>query len=171
HIDEAFLSKQLGCSQDEIVRQIQHLAFESLLEYQPRSNHPQITLLRERVAAKNLTIDLKSYKLRKKRKLIAAKAITSYLKTTSCRQQYILRYFGEYGGKPCGICDRCQRETSPDGNVNEIIDLILNDFKSRSFQKQELLALQYPKSIVDDALNHLLDEGKLDIKGNSFNWR
>lgn len=44
-----------------------------------------------------------------------------YAETQGCRRQYLLGYFGETLGRPCGNCDRC------DAGTSEAADVIEND--------------------------------------------
>ncbi len=60
-------------------------------------------------AVSGLKIPLDEQALREKevRDREKLKAVTEFAYSTGCRQQWILNYFGEEDGAPCGRCDQC----------------------------------------------------------------
>jgi ATP-dependent DNA helicase RecQ len=39
-------------------------------------------------------------------------AITQFVGNEQCRMQQVRAYFGEVAGEPCGVCDRCQKQSA-----------------------------------------------------------
>lgn len=68
---------------------------------------------------------------------------TEFLKTTQCKSQFILDYFGEITNKKCGICDSCR--ASLDKNI------IFKDFKAFELTTQKIS--QKEKEIYDKINN------------------
>jgi len=42
-------------------------------------------------------------------------AMEAYIRTRGCRRGFILRYFGERGGRKCGVCDSCEERKAAKG--------------------------------------------------------
>lgn len=109
-IREGKLAQLLDTEQSDIIRRLEKLSRDGIIEYEPSSDKPRITFINERVEERNFTIDVKSYKWRKKLAGDRLRAVLDYLTTRGCRLSFILTYFGEIGAKPCGKCDRCTKK-------------------------------------------------------------
>jgi len=62
---------------------------------------------RPEVAARDLQIDQKAIEEKERRDRDKLKSMVELCYARVCRQQWILDYFGEAGGEPCGLCDVC----------------------------------------------------------------
>ncbi len=60
--------------------------------------------------AENSELDDEERELIKERDLDRLRKMTFYCFTNECLREYILRYFGEYGGNYCGNCENCRTE-------------------------------------------------------------
>ncbi len=58
----------------------------------------------------NSELDGEELELIKERDLERLRKMTFYCFTNECLRDYILRYFGEYGGNYCGNCENCLKE-------------------------------------------------------------
>ncbi|RQH18573.1 hypothetical protein D5R40_32865 [Okeania hirsuta] len=77
------------------------------LIYVPQKENPQIIFLQERLPIEDLFIDQQLYHFRKNRYLERVNKAISYAETVLCRQQQLVRYFGEDNEEKCEICDVC----------------------------------------------------------------
>ena len=107
-VNEMQLSRILGVSREEIKKMLLQLHHERIIHYQPQDDRPRLTMLRERVEQRNLTIDQSLYTFRKEKRELALLEMWSYVETTACRQLHILKYFDDDLDIPCGICDNCR---------------------------------------------------------------
>jgi len=98
----------LRIKKDSLLRAIKKLAEQDLVEYQPPWRGTEIRLLKE-VEPEDLSLDLKALKSKAARAYEKLDEMENYVYATGCRQQYILRYFGESNSNPCGQCDNCLR--------------------------------------------------------------
>jgi len=57
-----------------------------------------------------LPIDVAALREKEKRDKAKLKAVVDYAYSRECRQQIILRYFGDPDFKDCGACDRCRKK-------------------------------------------------------------
>lgn len=62
------------------------------------------------VQAENSELDEEERELIKERDQERLRKMTFYCFTNECLREYILRYFGEYGGNYCGNCENCRTE-------------------------------------------------------------
>ena len=80
---------------------------ESILAYHPSTEDPRITFLLDRPAPNSFAIDEVTYRKREQSAAIKMRSIQEYMTSFDCRQQTILKYFGEEK-EPCGRCDICR---------------------------------------------------------------
>lgn len=71
-------------------------------------------LLQPQVKARDLKIDHKTLEEKEKRDRARLRSVIDFSYATGCRQMWILNYFGETDGAPCGVCDQCCAQ-APDG--------------------------------------------------------
>jgi ATP-dependent DNA helicase RecQ len=111
------LSETIKVKKNSILRMFKTLEEKGLIEYQPPFRGTEIRILKS-VAPEDLEIDVRA--LREKLKNAEAKldAMENYVYSSSCRQAYILKYFGEENIKNCGQCDQCLRGF-PEPDISE----------------------------------------------------
>ena len=91
---------------DSLGRAIKKLAEKDLVEYRPPFRGTEIKILR-RVAPEDLNLDFKALKNKADRAYEKLDEMEQYVFQLGCRQQYILKYFGDLEAKDCGQCDNC----------------------------------------------------------------
>ncbi|NCN21924.1 RecQ family ATP-dependent DNA helicase [Candidatus Falkowbacteria bacterium] len=96
----------LGLKKDSILRTIKKLAESDLVEYQPPFRGTEIKLLKI-LASEDLEIDFKALKEKASRSYEKLDEMEGYAYTLDCRQNYILKYFGDHNSPDCGKCDSC----------------------------------------------------------------
>lgn len=165
-ISESLIAKYANLPKEAVVKVLQAAHRDEILVYEPKSEKPQLTFLRERVAAENLTIDLEAFQLRKKRAEERLDQAIRFAEDRLCRSQQLLNYFGEPESPACGICDVCTGRHKPVGTgehftayEKKIKDLL----KHEALTLDEILQAFAPKrhELVTQVLNYLLSEGKL----------
>ena len=61
--------------------------------------------------------------------------------TDSCRQLYLMAYFGQREKEVCGICDLCLEQKKRPGNTNrKTEEKILELLKQKDYEIRELIA-------------------------------
>lgn len=94
-----------------ITSQLKALDQSGIIEYRPQKDSPQLQLLRDRIKAEDISIDMVSYKQRKLQTEQRMKQMTDYVREERfCRSRFIAVYFGDESVKSCGICDNCLRQ-------------------------------------------------------------
>ena len=114
-----------------------------VIEYQPQKDKPQLILLRNRMKAEEITIDMVAYNKRKEQFQQRMKQMVTYVKEEGeCRSRIIGKYFGDSQIKPCGICDNCLKQKTTALTKEEFETLhhrILNMIKYESLHTKDLL--------------------------------
>ncbi|HET7899494.1 MAG TPA: RecQ family zinc-binding domain-containing protein, partial [Flavisolibacter sp.] len=106
-ISELTIAKLLREDEVKIKERLQKIAAYGVVHYTPQNDEPQIVFRKNRVATRDLQINLKQYYRRKEEFIHRVETMLAYLKTASCRSAYISHYFGDEEAKDCGICDNC----------------------------------------------------------------
>ena len=96
----------IGVKKDSLSRTIKKLVEKDLVEYRPPFRGTEIKILK-RVSSEDLNLDFKSLKNKADRAYEKLDEMEQYVYQLGCRQQYILKYFGDLDAKDCGGCDNC----------------------------------------------------------------
>ncbi len=82
-----------------------------VIHYQPRKDNPQVYLMRNRVKAGDISIDMVAYNKRKEQFRRRMRQMIQFVQEdTQCRSRIIGHYFGDANMKDCGICDNCLKQ-------------------------------------------------------------
>lgn len=88
-------------------------------------------LLKPEVLTRDLTLDEESLEEKERRDRLKLEEMVRLCYANTCRQQWILEYFGESDAKVCGSCDICLGEDHSERRApNEEEDLIARKFLS-----------------------------------------
>jgi len=102
------LAGLIDVKKDTLARTIKKLADGGLLEYTPPFRGTEIKILKK-VPAADVEIDFRALKNKLERAYEKLDEMEGYVYHLDCRQEYILRYFGEKDAKRCDLCDNCLR--------------------------------------------------------------
>jgi ATP-dependent DNA helicase RecQ len=96
----------LKIKKDSLSRAIKKLADQDLVEYRPPFRGTEIRILKN-VISENVNLDFKALKEKAARAYEKLDEMENYVYHFGCRQEYILRYFGDRESGACGKCDSC----------------------------------------------------------------
>lgn len=164
---EITIAQYAKVSIEELRQVLQTAHNEQILLYEPRKEKPQLTFVRERVAAENLTIDLEKFNFRKQRAIQRTEQAIRYAEMRRCRSQMLLGYFAESDTQPCGICDVCtgRNKSEVSTEVFETYALKIRDvLRLEPMPFGEVMSAFALKrhDAVAQVLGYLLDEGKVE---------
>jgi ATP-dependent DNA helicase RecQ len=143
-LNEFELSQKASLGKEEIVKRLNYLQQLKVLTYAQQTELPQLTFLRPRVDAKDLSLSKENFSMLKKRAVERMESVLNYAESThKCRSQLLLSYFGETNTYRCNQCDVCLDE-------NKTI-LHTDEYETISQQVKQLLAV-HPLD-----LKHLVD--------------
>lgn len=168
-IDDYKLLQRLKISKSELIKQLQYLEKQGLLDINWQSDLPQVYFQHERLPDDYLTISPDVYQRRKEIALQKLDGMIQLIQRPLCRSVQIMHYFGQESEK-CGKCDVCLGESRSNYTTEELIDAIQEILKKKSLTLDELLNelhLQKNQRIIQ-ALNFLVDEGIIVANGNTF---
>jgi len=107
----------LNVKKDSLLRAVKKLAEQGLVEYKPPFRGTEIKILKN-VVSTDLNLDFKGLKAKAARSYEKLDEMENYVYHTGCRQQYILRYFGDRSAAPCGKCDTCVKGVQGQARAN-----------------------------------------------------
>lgn len=142
-VSEKFIASLLRNDAADVKKQLLELHQSGVIDYQPQKDTPQLLLLKGRIKAEDITINMLAFNQRKERYLQRVKEIVRYVKeTTECRSRIIGVYFGDDHIKTCGICDNCLRQKAVNLTKEEFDQLhhrVITLVKYESLPVKELL--------------------------------
>jgi ATP-dependent DNA helicase RecQ len=107
-INEKEIATRSGISVEELLKHLELLNGLKVISYIPADDSPQLVFVTERLDDRNVHIDRQHLAERKERQVKRIAAMVDYVtKTTRCRSQMLLQYFGEDTEHRCGVCDYC----------------------------------------------------------------
>ncbi len=142
-VSEKMMAGLMKKDADEIKKQLAQLQQAGIISYQPQKDTPQLLLLRNRIRAEDIVINMQAYEKRKELFQKRMKQIVSYVKEEAeCRSRIIGSYFGDNNIRSCGICDNCLRQKAATLTKEEFETLhhrIINIVKYESLHTKDLL--------------------------------
>ena len=142
-ISELMMAQLLKKNVDDVKQQLSQVDSAGIIEYIPRKDSPQLLLLRSRVKAEELIINITAYNQRKARFQQRTKVMSHYIKEElKCRSRIIGSYFGDDDLKSCGICDNCLRQKAVTLSKEEFETIhsgILNILKKEPLHIKDLM--------------------------------
>ncbi|MFA7087948.1 MAG: ATP-dependent DNA helicase RecQ [Patescibacteria group bacterium] len=115
----------LKLKKDSLLRVVKKLAEKGMVEYRPPFRGTEIKILKI-VEPEELTLDFKALKEKASRAYEKLDEMENYVYHLGCRQEYILKYFGDLNAAPCGQCDSCLRA----GKINKKIG---GDYRKKEY--------------------------------------
>ena len=173
-INEFDLARRLNTSVEKVKQLLQNLVKYEIAEYIQAGKDSRIHFLIPRVEPQFLPVSF-DY-LKKRRSTVEKKvhAIIDYVENDRvCRSVYIGAYFGDYQSTSCGICDVClEKNKSVDDESKRKRNLMTYLEHRLQYERIDLRELkqQHPEDtqILSAVIRELLDDGKVQISGNSL---
>lgn len=100
------IAQVIGTKKDSLQRLIRKLVDANLMEYKPPFKGSEINILK-RVPKHEVKIDFTALKEKHRKAHGKLDEMENYVYHFGCRQEYILKYFGEYNAHSCKKCDNC----------------------------------------------------------------
>jgi ATP-dependent DNA helicase RecQ len=110
----ASVGRRCGMSQDQIRAYLDRLKQVGAIDYAPAQKGSFLHVHHYRVDANHLIIHEERIETLRAQYRVKYDAMVGYLNYASCREQYVLQYFGEMMREPCGRCDNCLKREPKD---------------------------------------------------------
>ena len=164
-INTLLISKKLNTDENTIIKGLEKLASEEIIDFKGSHSDLELTYLVPREDDSTINLFAKTLINQNKLKEEQVKEMLAYTDNDRiCRSQQLLSYFGEIKTHPCGHCDVCtvllHSDTEIDVIKQQILTLLIsNPLNSRRIQN----VLVSETSIALIALQELLEEGKIKL--------
>jgi len=107
-IQEELIAQRLGTTADQVYQRLLGLSKSGIIHYIPRKKSPYIIYTLAREDTERVAIRKACYEDRQERSSARIQAILAYATNNQvCRNQQLLRYFGQKKTENCGQCDVC----------------------------------------------------------------
>ncbi|UZR94651.1 RecQ family ATP-dependent DNA helicase [Chondrinema litorale] len=141
NINEKKLAELMKMNTFTIQKNLEALNDVGVIAYEQRKDIPQLLFLTERFLANQLPVNKKLLDDRKKSYANKVEAVINYVEDKeTCNTAILLRYFGEFTRKECGICGNCIAKKRKSKSVDSALpDLLINTLKKDLLTPEELV--------------------------------
>ncbi|MBD5237002.1 MAG: RecQ family ATP-dependent DNA helicase [Bacteroidales bacterium] len=179
NISETILSAETGFSEREIYDTFLELSRAKVVSYIPKSGIPYIYFPTAREEIRYLRIPVEVYEERMKVISDRVESMIAFIDPSlRCRENHLLKYFGEERKDNCGRCDRCrslkaEKKTRKEKNrrEEELLQALLDYIKVRPNGVDFLIishSFHSDRKLIADLLHFLVTEGYVEEKGNAY---
>lgn len=165
------MSRKIGISESEFIKRLERLSRDELIELKIRQGDLEVHFLQPREDARTIHAFAGSVASRQKLKEQKVRQFSDYLRNDrQCRQEQLLRYFGESPSASCGKCDVCMPQ--PGEVSGEVVRAqILRELAQGPKTSRELIDKGItPEHLVLESLQDLLAAGRLKL-GHANDYR
>lgn len=164
-INTLLISKKLNTDENTIIKGLEKLASEEIIDFKGSHSDLELTYLVPREDDSTINLFAKTVINQNKLKEEQVKEMLAYTDNDRiCRSQQLLSYFGETKTHPCGHCDVCTVLLHSDTEIHVIKQQILTLLISNSLNSRRIQnVLVSETSIALIALQELLEEGKIKL--------
>ena len=140
------------------------LAKDDIITYEHQSYDTAITFLVPREDDRTIHVIASHIKTQANYKKQQIETIKNYVaNTTTCRNVQLLAYFGEQHTTPCGTCDVCVSQQTPQQQSGTITEAILNALSRKEQSSRDLCELSFTETEIITTLQLLLDQKKITL--------
>ncbi len=164
-INTLLVSKKANNSEDKVLKTLDQMAKDRIIEYQATNTDLEVTFLVPREDDNTINMFAKKVKAQQLVKINNVESMLSYIRNIKvCRSVQLLHYFGEIG-VACGTCDVCLRKTPIEKSVQELIALEIGKLLlQKPYSSKELIQhLPYKENAILHSIQDLLEDGKIKI--------
>ncbi|PHQ59567.1 MAG: recombinase RecQ [Maribacter sp.] len=169
-INTISISKKVGLPEKEVLKILELLKKDEIIDYQANHNDLEITFLVPREDDTTINIFANKVKERHQIKIDNVENMLAYINNDRvCRNRQLLKYFGENTTQDCEKCDVCIHKHSLDETVIEtipkkIIQLLKEDHLT---SRQLISVLAFEERIILKVLQELLEEDEISINSKN----
>jgi hypothetical protein len=150
-------------SKNEVLTSLNDLHKLQIIEYLPASSTSQYSYSKPRVATAEISIPESMYEERRSIDQAKLQHMQNLLAQEHCREQFVLRYFGE-DAAPCGKCDSCQRQQS----LPSTKEILQKCMEGKTLEELYAWPVPFNKEKIIELVQEALAEGWLILKENKY---
>lgn len=163
-IQERWIAQVARLSTEDLIKILQQLNQQKIVQYIASKNEPVVFFLSERISEKNIRIDHELYSFEKNRVIRQVQELKEYVLTDLCRVQALLNSFEEHV-KPCGICDVCENKKKTFLTYEKLKEKVIEIIYTKPCTLEELkkqFSLEEKEKMIQ-VLRELLDKQKITV--------
>ena len=169
YIDEDEIAFKLNTDAQTISQLLIELSQRHIIRFIPRKFIPYLTFTQRRIETDAIVLPPAIYDDRKRELSQRIDTMLGYIATKTCRNRYLLKYFGEDMTCDCGHCDNCTGQDilprfDEDSVRQRIIDFVAINHPTSIL---DIHLHDVPESIVGRVLHRLLQEEELQLSDDS----
>ena len=107
YINEDVIARFAGVSHEIVYQSLLEYGRMRILNYVPRKRTPFIVYTTSREEPRYVLIPRDVYEVQRERLEMRVHAMIDYCERDTCREAFMLAYFGQTDAEPCGRCDHC----------------------------------------------------------------
>jgi len=170
-ISEYELAGKMRLPVEKVEGMLKHLHARGIIEYLPRTSHPLITFLEQRIDAKNLRISPEHLRNRKEHYRNKVEQMIAFASGSHvCRSVWLLNYFGDKDSQNCGSCDVCIRRNKlkhPEERIRQSVMQVVAIRNTRIHELPSLLPDELPDMLIEQT-NRMVDHQLLQLDSQGF---
>jgi len=173
-IDEFELAKRLRASKEAIVKTLQHLHQQKVVDYINSEASSTLTFIRPRQNSDRLTISPENLKHRYQDRKERIDAVIRFVESKrECRSIQLLQYFGETSAQPCGFCDICRskHEASTDQQFEALHQKLLTLLKENGALSAEKLRDHIPAKGLGEVIRWSLEANEITETNGEYSLK
>ncbi len=166
-INEAEIAASTGLTSLQVYRTLRELAQLRAVDYRPRRRVDFLTFLRPRVPEDSIVLPDEVYKMRRDQYSQRIEAMLGYISDDlTCRDAYLLAYFGEKVKHPCGRCDVCLSDGGSKDIRLVIRDYIIDQLLAGPLRPDEISHKGFRRKLFVEVLTEMLRDNQLLLDGD-----
>lgn len=175
NISEGRLARESGLNERQVYEALLELGRMKVVSYIPRSRTPILYLPTSREEPRYISIGKNIYEERREiiSRRIEAMIDFAFL-DSQCREQQLLRYFGENVSHGCGRCDVCRNRRASsaisDADAIGVVSAYLQQRPRGADIRLLLRDIRLPERRIAELLAFLCSEGFAESRDNFYFW-
>lgn len=173
YLEVDYIRKKLSLTANGIIKGLEVLQeHDHLLRYEVIGELPLVKLAEQRMA----TLPFSKKELERHRNCLLKKLeyMVGYIKTSSCREVYVRKYFGEENVEHCGHCDNCLQVHTDGQDVLSAeglkkVECILRD-RGKSIEELQQ-ETHWNRKRLKKLLAYLIREEQVESNEDKYFWK
>ena len=163
-----YLCSTLNLYKSQLLKQLETLHEDKIIEFYNSNSSAQITFLVPREDNRTINIYAKEIEQRNTLKIRKLNALVTFIENdTICRSIQLLTYFDEKNIEDCGICDVCISKKKDNYNniSQDIKNAISNELRSNGdlSSKELVILLNFEEVAIINCLQLLLEKNRISV--------